>query len=136
MQTMSKQATFVDAMVLIYAARGQDKALKQRALLVLADPDREFIASEFLRLEVLPQAVRYQRKNEQRFYERFFLSVTRWMDVSQILAPAYDLACRYGVGAMDALHVAAASLAAAELVTAERPTKPIYQAYAKVVSIY
>ncbi|MGH9898144.1 MAG: PIN domain-containing protein [Pyrinomonadaceae bacterium] len=132
----NKQATFVDAMVLIYAARGQDIIRKQRALFVLADPDREFIASEYLRLEVLPQAIRYKWKNEQRFYERFFLGVSRWVDGTQLLSPAFDIACRHGVGAMDALHIAAALLAGAEFVTAERPTKPIYQAYTKVVSIY
>jgi hypothetical protein len=49
-----KQPTFVDASVLINAIVGQDAARKMRALSVLADPDREFVATEFLKLEVLP----------------------------------------------------------------------------------
>jgi hypothetical protein len=48
--------TFVDAGVLIAAARGGSEQAA-RAMEVLDDPEREFGASPFLRLEVLPQAV-------------------------------------------------------------------------------
>jgi hypothetical protein len=50
--------------------------------------------------------------------------------------PAFDLACKYGLGAMDALHLAAAMSAGAEFVSAEKPTKPIYSAYVNAASIY
>jgi hypothetical protein len=43
--------TFVDAGILILGARGQG-ALSDRALAVLCDPRRRFVASPFLRLEV------------------------------------------------------------------------------------
>ena len=130
----SKILTFVDAAVLIYAASkptATTLARRLRALQVLSDPDREF-----LRLEVLPIPVRYQRAKEIAFYQRFFASVTTWADAAQLIAPGYDLACQFGLGAVDALHVAAATAYGAELVSAERPTKPIYQAYANVSSIY
>jgi predicted nucleic acid-binding protein len=48
--------TFVDAGVLIAAARGGTEQ-SRRAMAVLDDPEREFVASPFLRLEVLPQAL-------------------------------------------------------------------------------
>lgn len=40
----------------------------------------------------------------------------------------YQVACQYGLAALDALHVAAAlSVGAEELVTTERKTKPMYR---------
>ena len=135
----SKILTFVDAAVLIYAASkptATTLARRLRALQVLSDPDRAFLGSEFLRLEVLPIPVHYQRAKEIVFYQRFFASVTTWADAAQLIAPGYDLACQFGLGAVDALHVAAAAAYGAELVSAERTTKPIYQAYSNVSSIY
>ena len=54
---MPKLVTFVDSSVLITAARGQDAVLRKRALDVLADPNREFAASVFVQLEVMPKAL-------------------------------------------------------------------------------
>jgi predicted nucleic acid-binding protein len=55
--------TFVDAGVLIAAARGGSEQAA-RAMEILDDPDREFAASPFLRLEVLPQATFNKRTAE------------------------------------------------------------------------
>ena len=135
----SKLLTFVDASVLIYAAVKPTSITfprRLRALQVLGDPDRDFIASEYLRLEVLPVARYFSKSKEVRFYETFFSSVATWIDPVDIITPAYSLASQYGLGALDALHVAAATHAGAELVSAERPTKPIYRAYARASSIY
>jgi predicted nucleic acid-binding protein len=107
-----------------------------RALSVLADPDREFVATEFLKLEVLPVPTKYDRKKKLAFYERYFKGVDIWVDSSSFTQPAFDLACQYGLGAMDALHIAAAISAGAEFVSAEKPTKPIYSAYTNAASIY
>lgn len=131
-----KQPTFVDSSVLINAFAGRDAARRMRALAVLGDPDREFVATKFLELEVLPIPVKYKRKPEIAFYERFFKGVTIWVDPASIIQPAYDLACKHGLGAMDALHLAAAIAAGAEFVSAEKPSKPIYSAYAGTASIY
>lgn len=132
----SKQPTFVDASVLINAVVGQDAARKMRALSVLADPHREFVATEFLKLEVLPIPTKYGRKKELAFYERYFKSVVTWVDPFSFLQPAFDLACQHGLGAVDALHLAAAISAGAEFVSAEKPTKPVYSAYADASSVY
>lgn len=108
-----------------------------RALAVLGDPDREFVATLFLRLEVVPIPLKFRKNKEAAFYKRFFKGVTTWIDPASVIRPAYNLASRHGLGAMDALHLAAAIAVGAEFVSAEKPTKPIYSAYASdAVSIY
>jgi len=120
--------TFVDAGVLIAAARGNDE-LARRAMEVLDDSGREFVASAFLRLEVVPQPSFNERLIEVDFMNDFFANVSQWAPVSDdLLRVAMQQACRFGLDAVDALHVAAALLAGAdELVTAEKTTKPIYR---------
>lgn len=61
----------MDSGVLIAAARGTDEAAR-RAMAVLDDPERSFASSAFVRLEVLPKALRHRREAEARFYETFF----------------------------------------------------------------
>lgn len=130
------QLTFVDTSVLINAAIGLDAARKMRALSVLGDPQREFVATRFLKLEALPIPINHKRKKETAFYERFFAGVSVWIDDASIIQSAYDLACRHALGALDALHVAAAITANAEFVSAEKFTKPIYAAYSNTSSIF
>jgi len=50
--------TFLDAGILIAAVRGQEDEAA-RALAILADPERNFVTSNFLRMEVLPKAIYY-----------------------------------------------------------------------------
>jgi hypothetical protein len=135
----NKILTFVDASVLIYAATKPTAATfarRLKALQVLSDPDREFVASEYLRLEVLPIPLCYKKQRETLFYEKYFDNVTQWADTSILIAPAYSIACQFGLGALDALHVATADSFSAELVSAEKLTKPIYRAYSNISSIY
>jgi len=130
--------TFVDAGVLIAAARGGDEQAR-RAMAILDDPSREFAASSFLRLEVLPQAAFNRRAAETAFYEEFFGSVRKWAtDLAAIVAAAESEASTYGVEAMDALHIAAAAnVSAAEFITTEKPTRSIHRARSiRVVTIY
>jgi predicted nucleic acid-binding protein len=130
--------TFVDAGVLIAAARGGSEQAA-RAMDILDDPEREFAASPFLRLEVLPQAVFNRREAEVAFYEAFFSAVSKWaVDLPAIADAALHEASSHGVEAMDALHVAAAaSVGAVELVTAEKPTRSIHRARAvEIVTIH
>ena len=74
---MSKKKTYLDAGVLIAAVRGRDD-VAARAMQVLDDPDREFVSSPFLKLEVLPKAVHGKRQAEVEFYETFFAAVRYW----------------------------------------------------------
>lgn len=130
--------TFVDAGVLIAASRGGSEQAT-RAMEVLDDPEREFAASPFLRLEVLPQALFNRREDELAFYEVFFSAVSKWAtNLKAITDAALHEAATYGLEAMDALHVAAAaSVGAVELFTTEKPSRSIHRARSvKVVTIH
>lgn len=118
--------TFIDANILLLAWRGET-ALKMKAATVLTDVNRHFISSDFVRLELLPKAVYHKTRTEELVYEMFFDRVQEWVDdVEQLVAEALKVGARYGLNALDALHVAAALLAEAdEFITAERPTSPL-----------
>jgi hypothetical protein len=116
-----------------------EPALALKAMNILDDPDREFVSSVFLQLETLPKAVYYKNRNEISFYEAFFNAVKEWALPSDvIIQEAYQEACKLGLSAMDALHIAAAiAVRADELVTTERPEKPIHRVTTlKVVSLH
>lgn len=123
-----KKLTFIDAGVLIAASRG-DSEQSKKAISVLDDPSREFISSLFVKLEVLPKAVYNKKKHEAEFYNAFFDSVSLWADdLDLIVKMANQKASEMGLAAMDSLHLAAAiSSGAEELVTTERPSKPIFR---------
>ncbi len=100
-----KTLTYVDSNVLIYAVNQKNLSLRLRALKVLGDKRRVFLASEFLRLETLPYAVAFGEAKEIAFLQTFFDR-----HVSEM---------KYG----------------AEFVTAEKASKPFHQAYARCLWI-
>ena len=120
--------SFIDSGILIAAARGNSPRA-QLALDILADSDRVFGSSIFIKLEVLPKSVCYKQALESEFYEAFFQGVTHWMsDLETLTQSAYQLACTYGLSGLDALNVAAAILLEAdEFITTEKSTKPMYR---------
>jgi predicted nucleic acid-binding protein len=130
--------TFVDSCVLIAAARGND-SVTDNALAILSDSNRSFASSMFVRLEVLPGPAFHRDEDEFNFHMEFFNRVTRWATCDDaLLEQAFHEAQNAGVlNAMDALHVAAAAqLGCNELITAEKPDKPICRAsLVKVTSI-
>ena len=129
--------TYVDAGVLIAAARGI-APIALKALEILDDPNREFVSSVFLKLEVLPKAMYNRNEAEAEFYNTFFDAITQWADsLDTVVQEAFNQAGSSGLAAMDALHVAsAASLGAEELVTTERSEKPIHRTQLiRVISI-
>jgi predicted nucleic acid-binding protein len=118
--------TFIDTGVLVTAARGSDNTV-QRSIDILQDPDREFASSPFLKLELLPKAIYNQRQPEIVFYEAYFAMVTYWAtDLEAIMAAAYREVAEFGLGAMDALHIAVA-VGAEEFITSEKPEKSIHR---------
>ncbi|OAB57489.1 nucleic acid-binding protein [Phormidium willei BDU 130791] len=130
--------TFVDAGVLIYAARAENE-MAELSLQILEDDQREFASSIFLKLEVLPKAIHHQQSSEIKFYETFFDAVIYWAnDINTIIEQAYRESSQFGLGAMDALHIAAAvSVGATEFITNEKPQKSIHRTRSiKVISIY
>lgn len=128
MATLSRKKTYIDSGVLITAFRGVQSA-SIKANTILNDRNREFVSSQFVKLEVLPKAIYHNQQNEVEFYETFFAAVSHWAtELEQITQDAYQLACVYGLASMDALHVAAAMhLKADELITTEKPTKPMHR---------
>jgi len=125
---LSRKKTFVDSGVLITAFRGVDEIAMQ-AIEILDDSEREFVSSEFVRLEILPKPIYEKRQTEVEFYEAFFAKVSFWAEpLDSLVEQAHRYANRYGLAAIDALHVATASmLEADELVTTEKLTKPMHR---------
>lgn len=130
--------TFIDSGVLVTASRGVED-LANRAITILASADREFASSVFIKLEVLPKAIYYRQTDEAEFYQTFFSAVTLWANnKEQVIQDGHNIACKYGLAAMDALHIAAAiSVGAEEFITTEKPTKPMYRVTdIKVISLF
>lgn len=121
--------TFLDSGVLITAHRGEPIGMK-KALSILQDPDRVFLTSPFLYLETVPKAVYFRRESELAFYRIYFNdpSVEWCRDIEGNHEMALREANESGLGAIDALHVAAAHLLRAdELITVEGAEKAIYR---------
>jgi predicted nucleic acid-binding protein len=119
--------TFLDSGVLIAAARALDQE-GQRAIQLLKEPNRVFLTSPFVHLEVVPKAIFFRKRLEQLFYEKYFGSATWFRDIVRIEGVARAEAANAGLGAMDALHIAAARLLDAEqFITIEKPRKAIYR---------
>ena len=118
--------TYLDSSVLIQAIQGVDG---DKTVAWLEDPEREFVAASFLKLELLPQPTFHKRKAELAFLEDFFARVVDWCEASEdLVAAALAEAGAVPLSAVDAIHVAAAKrLKADELITAERPGKPLHK---------
>jgi predicted nucleic acid-binding protein len=118
--------TYLDANVLITAFRGEGAAA-QAAMQVIGDPRRVFVASQYLRLETLRKPQFYARAEEIEFMETYFAAVSLWVPSSdRLVMAALALASELDLGAMDALHAAAALEGKAEaFVTLERASKPL-----------
>jgi hypothetical protein len=120
--------TFIDSGVLVAAFRAKGKE-SSPALAILDDPQRSFASSIFVRLEVVPKANFFRRRDEVEFYEELFRGVSKWATVGRELTDyALEIASNAGLAAMDALHLAAAhQTRCEEFVTTEKPSKPIHR---------
>jgi predicted nucleic acid-binding protein len=120
--------TFLDAGVLIAAARGGD-SIAVHAHAILDDQERHFVTSDYVRMEVLPKALYYRQSQEVLLYERFFSRAVQIVpSSSSLMMQAYTEARTFGLAALDALHVAAAKFSGTEeFITTERPTIPLFR---------
>lgn len=119
--------TFLDAGILIAAVRGQEREAA-RALAILEDPERIFLTSAFLRMEVLPKAIYYRRPAEVALYERYFAQAHSIPVSEALIVQAYADACTFGLAALDALHLTFAKAGGAEeFITTENPTQPLFR---------
>lgn len=130
--------TYLDANVLIAAFQGEEK-VAQRALQVLDDPNRSLVISDYLRLEVLPKPTFHKRQEEINFMQTVFDGAAENLKTSpELTRRALEYASKYDMTPIDALHVGAAAAAGVdELVTLEKPTKPMCKVKeVNVVSIH
>ncbi len=119
--------TYIDANLLIAAFRGEGE-LGQRAIEILDDPERILVASDAVRLEVQPKPRYEKRQQEIDFYEAVLGQAEYLEWRTETLYRAQDLAEKYGIAAMDAIHVATALDAGVdEFVTAEKSSKPMFR---------
>jgi hypothetical protein len=128
--------TYLDASILIAAFRGK-QSVDRRAFEVLDDPDRRFVVSDFLRLEVLPKPTFHNRQEEIEFMEQILRNAEDVPASPDLTAKAIELAGKYDMTPVDSLHASAAVAAEVEeMVTLEKPNKPICRvSEVKVVSI-
>ncbi|MGI8654579.1 MAG: PIN domain-containing protein [Pyrinomonadaceae bacterium] len=131
-----KILTYLDTGVLLAVMRGEP-GTGLRAYNLLNGPRREFIASDALALELLPNAVYFKNQSEQQFCESFLNNAAHRIEASkQLFDEALQHAKTYGLAAMDALHLASALAAgASEIITTEKATKPIHRVAAIKVSL-
>lgn len=125
---MPKKKTFVDTNVLIAAFQGTNE-ISTKALMILDDPEREFIVSDYLRLEVIPKPMFHHRQEEVEFMEAFFASALEVVSSTHILTlQAIEIACKYDLHPLDALHASVAVQAKAdEFITLEKESKPFFR---------
>lgn len=117
--------TYIDAGVLIEAFRGTNPRAV-RALRVLDDPDRKFVVSDYLRLEVLPKPTFHNKREEVEFMQAVFENAENVKTSSELTGCALAMASKYDMAPIDALHIGAAAVADVdEFVTMEKPTKPM-----------
>jgi len=130
--------TYIDVGVLIAAIRGE-QTIANVALSFLYDPLREYVTSDYVRVELLPKCTFHRNVEERQFYEEFFKSTAiNVPSTDELLALAIEEGGKTGISGIDAIHVACAIVAGAEeLITAERHEKPMHRANGvKVISIY
>lgn len=96
---------------------------------VIDDPEREFVVSSFLQLEVLPKALFHQQSFEVGFYQAYFHAAKLRVTIDEpLLNGAMERAGRLGLNAVDALHLEAAIKAkAGEFYTTEKRSKPLFR---------
>ena len=96
------------------------------------------MTSPFVHLEVVPKATFFKKRLEQSFYDRYFANAVWFREVDRIESAAQREATKAGLGAMDALHLAAAHLSNAdEFITTEKPSQAIHRSsLVKVVYLF
>jgi predicted nucleic acid-binding protein len=117
---------YIDSCVLMLALKAAEDDVARRAIAEISQEGIEYVFSPLVELEVLPQPMKHKAE-QVAFYEEWFKIASRvWYDEA-VHKIAIDQASQYSIAPMDAAHVATAIIAGAdELVTAEKPTKPMF----------
>ncbi len=116
--------TYLDSGVIIAFAQSQDSAF-EAARNLLADRKRRFVTSDMAWLETYPGT---REALVRAAYDWYFAGATRIALDASLIGKACELARRSGVKGADAIHAAAALRAgAAEFVTTEKSSKPLFR---------
>ncbi len=120
--------TYLDSGILITLFRASDN-LAIKAQKILDNPQREFVSSDFVKLETISKAAYHKQEDEVNFYQTFFANCNLWAtDFNTIMQLAENLATKYGLNALDALQIASAiSVNAEEFITTEKTNKPLHR---------
>lgn len=130
--------TVIDSCVLRAAFEGVEGEANKKALAVLDDTNREFIAVAFVALETIPKPTFTKREKQAILFQAFFDEAPLHAEVSsKITTLAIQLASEYDITPMDALIVSSAIIGSAdELITMEKRTKPMFRVKAvKITSL-
>ena len=128
--------TFVDTDVLICAFRGKEP-FASAAFRILDDPERQFVVTDILKLELLPKARFHKQDDEISFYQSFFEKASHFVPITpDTTGEALALASKYDLTACDSLHIECALRAEAkQFVTGEKPTNPFFRVREKDLSV-
>ena len=121
-----RKRAYLDACILIAAFRGTSE-ISARAMEILDDPDLDIIVSDYVKLEVLPKPTFQKRSNEVEFMKTVFdAAASNVPSNSDVTRGAVDLAGRYDLTPIDALHVSCAIHSGVdELITGEKSSRPM-----------
>ena len=129
--------TYLDSGVLLAAWKNTE--LRPAALRVMEDSNRQFATSQLAKLELLPKPAFEQHPIETAFYQAHFAEAIASQALDESLGnEAQKFAAKYGLAAVDALHIAAAlRLGAEEFYTSEKPGKPMFRVRElKIISLH
>jgi predicted nucleic acid-binding protein len=124
------ERVYADTCVVINAFKGAQDVVRKRCQELLGNPDIEVLFCDIHRLELLPKPIREKNQLEKEFMEAFFAEA-KYVDlgilgIKPVVNKAIELAARYGVRPLDALHVSAAIMGKAErFITTEASNSPM-----------
>ena len=105
---------------------------------IVADESRDFLTSDAVKLELLPKPTFEKRRAVLEYYNDHFKQAASEAFSAELGDAALTLAKKYGLAAMDALHLASAIRQGAdEFITGELPGKPMFRVKElKVISLH
>jgi predicted nucleic acid-binding protein len=121
--------TYIDSGVLVAAARGNGR-LFERAIAIIRDTAaREFVCSDYVKMEIIPKPTYFGRQAELDFYDAFFATVSVWFNFDAThMQQGFTEACQSGLQALDSVHIILASLSGCdEVVTTEKPESAFHR---------
>jgi predicted nucleic acid-binding protein len=130
--------TVIDSCVLRTAFEGKGEA-NRKAIEALDDTNREFMAVDFVALELIPKPFFYKFQDQADFYKSFFDGAPIHVKVTKdVTSLALRLASEHDIHPMDSLIVSSAIIGGAdELITMEKQTKPMHKVKeVKIISLH